>query len=279
MRGTYLAPFNRALLSEESKNGHQFLEQIVLSDVSNDSDISIHMLIPTQFGVYLNKARFEKVFALWETATEEDVAILIRQDGYTCQCVRCQKQLELNERMPYQMCLRAFGTRKDGAEFQYDLLFGFLCHRCQTSHWHSWVPIVEDCYIDFCRVVREYVFVDTLQIKPEHESGLDIVDVYLKRFDRLNQMIPQVLDYVTNTHICFHCNQACSERCKKCKALCFCSNKPSADHRADGKLSCAELASQYHDIGGTSSACYYLRTNQLFLLKFAMYVDDEWLLR
>lgn len=96
MRGTFLSPFDSKYGTEllNLKNPHFFLEKLVMPE---DSDISIHLLLPTQFGLYLNEIRFKKVAELWSEAVEMDAEmnlnVLIQQDIFTCQCVKCSKEL------------------------------------------------------------------------------------------------------------------------------------------------------------------------------------------
>lgn len=161
-----------------------------------------------------------------------------------------------------------FGTRKDYEEYEYDILFGLLCRKCQLSPWHTWLIILEDVYVDLCKAISLYSFTETLFFPKDGQ--FDIVDVYLKRFERLNMLTPECLDCVVNTHRCLHCKRECSVRCKLCKCICFC-NKSSPDKRLYGSQTCRELASVYHDKG----LCQYLRDCKLFHINDAMYINDE----
>lgn len=267
MRGAFLSQLTIEDTQElmEETNKDVFMERLLFPNAT----VCTHVLIPTQFGIFLDAKRFKDIVLLWENLERKHWDVLTKQDSYTCRCVKCNSYLPVNNAIPYQLVLRVVGAREEDYESAYDVVFGFFCRRCQTTQAISLLVTSETAYLSMCKAISKFAFTETLCLDVE---DLDIVTKYMERFDRLNRMIPDFLSYIINNmHSCYHCGRTeCSMKmCPHCKSFSFCTKK-SPDKRAHGRT-CFQLAEWYHCQKGL---CIALKEQNVFHIEKALFVDS-----
>lgn len=272
MRGSFLKKLSIEDTTElmNEKNKDIFMERLLFPD----SSVCVHVLIPTQFGIFLNNDRFKDIVVLWNHVERKHWNVLAKQDAFLCHCAQCNVYLPVNNAIPYQLVLRVIGARdndNDNYESAYDVVYAFFCRRCQTTQAISLLVIDEGSYLLLCKAISKFAFTETLCLDSEN---LDIVQKYAERFDRLNEMVPDFLSCVmNNVHSCYHCKRTkrSMKMCPHCKSFSFCTTK-SPDSRAHGKT-CMQLAEWYHCGTGL---CNALREHNLFHVNDdgVLYVDS-----
>jgi len=260
MRGLYLSDFAAAADNEivYETNQNIFMERLLFPKKA----VCAHILVPTQFGIFLNGDRLEQLARLWKLAFQDNPSInlniLARQDAYTCRCAQCYHVLRINNVLPYQLVLRIVGAREADYESTYDIVFAFFCRRCQTTQAPSLLVTDETAYVAVCTAIAAFAFTQTLYLNMD---GLDVVGKYLERFDQINRDIPAFLSHIVDPHTCFHCAKRQPPLlCEGCKSLRFCNVKCTQRHSHPDP-----------DIG----LCNALKNRRLFHVQHALYVDDS----
>jgi hypothetical protein len=230
-----------------------FLEWLLLGP---DRSVQLHLLVPTQFGILLNKKRAERVVSVAKENPDK-ASILLQQHDCMVRCVKCNKELKQHEDKPYQVVIRmATGqTLDDSNVWNYDFLLCFFCFDCQTTKTCALLKTSEVMYESLSECIAKYGF------SQEFTHTSDLMDVYLERFILLNQYTPEILRESMQTHkYCYHCGKQVKKirPCAKCDMVSFCV-------RGD----CLEKAtSNNHE----QHLCVALRERHLFHVEEALYV-------
>lgn len=228
-----------------------FLEWLLLGP---DRNVQLHLLIPTQFGILLNKKRGEHIIEIIKKHPDK-ASILIKQQECMMCCVKCNSDLNQNEEKPYQVVLRiASGqTLEESQIWNYDFLLCFFCFDCQTVKTCALFKTTDFIYDTLSKNVSK-VF-ET----PFGGAEKDLMDLYLERFILLNSYTPLLIE----EKICHHCGQQTKrlKACEACKMIYFCA-----------KGNCLEKATandhQRH-------LCVALRERHLFHVEDALYVTGS----
>jgi hypothetical protein len=266
----------------KEKNGHLFLEKLFFDDELGDM-VNLHMLIPTQWGLHINKKRNETAFNTVKhfikknrgKFNEDEVySVMLLQESFMISCIICNTPCKRDSVKPYQVVVRLMGGFKNGSSWCYELLFHVLCRKCQSEPWHALLLITND-HCDKIQVLMDQV------ILGDQLDGNDLVGPeYLKRFAEMNEKYIDILCSISVDNSvcgCYHCkrhgknNPNLVEICPKCRCVYFCCDGTSGDKRIRGtyleEKTCMELSHIYHD-----PMCRQLVAKYLFHVLDAFYV-------
>jgi hypothetical protein len=234
-----------------------FLEWLLLGP---DRNIQLHLLIPTQFGILLNKRRGERIVSIVKEHADK-ASILIRQQDCMTRCAKCDAPLEQHEDKPFQMVLRlATGQALDDV-WSYDFLLCFFCADCQTVKTCTLFKTSDLIYAPLSACIAKYGFADAFR---PPRSRNDLMDAYLERFILLNQHTPNILKEALHVdQYCYHCGKQVKrlKACPQCSLVYFCT-------RGD----CLEKATANHH---QQHLCIALRERHLFHIEDALYINDQ----
>lgn len=267
MKGFFFArnidwQYAHAMLGE--RNAHLYLQYLLLG---LNADLECHWVVPTQWGLVYSEERTQLLRKLWQGHGHQEV--FEKQERCMTCCAACLAELKYCKTRPYQMALRIVvghvqlaSPREDdeasASSWQYDLLLGMLCYRCQTAPWHTLVQTDLHIYPVLCAALKKWAFADALR------SNDELAAQYLERIDRLNDCVPLLLA-ATQGARCAHC-QLQSERivdCSVCHCVAYCV---AGD--------CARAASFYHSMPRSDDGmCERLKKGNLFHTLDALYID------
>lgn len=242
------------IMSQGDHNTSTFLEWILLGP---DRNVQLHLLIPTQFGIYLNSARSKKILSVISNHPDK-AGILIRQHDCINQCVKCNNILQEDENKPRQVVLRVASGQTLHDEWNYDFLMCFFCFDCQTTKTCNLIKTSDAMFDSFNVAVARYGFADAFAPLTKRH---DLMDSYLERFVLLNEYTPSLLEESMHlSKYCYHCG-AQVKKLKACEACCimyYCK-----------KGSCIQKAMDNHH---QNHECLALREKHLFHVEDALYV-------
>lgn len=234
-----------------------FLEWLLLGP---DRNVQLHLLIPTQFGILLNKQREERILSIVKEHANK-APVLLRQQECMTRCVQCNIPLEQHQDKPYQVVIRiATGQALDDV-WSYDFFLCFFCFDCQTVKTCSLFKTSDLIYGPLSECIAKYGFADAF---PPPRARHDLMDSYLERFILLNQHTPSLLEEVLRLSCyCFHCGQQVKrlKPCAQCALVYFCT-----------KGDCLQKATANHH---QQHLCVALRERHLFHVEDAMYISGE----
>ena len=265
-------------LVDENINGNVFFENLFFDE---GEQVHLHMLIPTQFGIMLNKKRNEMVYKavkkfMVKNKHLNDITVkslMLFQESFMISCVICRGVCYIDTSKPYQMCLRVIGGYKtpNSGVWHFDYVFQVFCRSCQSQPWHA--LLVFDPNYSYNAFVNALQFLNVhKQFRPEDVIG----PAFLKRFIFINQVIPTFTKLLHQDVVitCHHCgkHENTIEPCKGCKSIYFCVDGTSKDKRlVDTELehkTCAEVSDIYHK----QYLCLELQKERLFHVTCALYV-------
>jgi hypothetical protein len=250
------------------------------------------MVVPSMLGVRLNRSRAEMLSTLWasHSMSDQQLAVLVRQDLYTRQCCVCDDVLSVNEHFSYQVALRIVGALSTSETWSYDVLLAFLCRRCSTVSRHAMVELAE---VDFAIVLAA---ICDMGFKPR--AAMDdflsssfsdgLLKSYVWRLELINEKqksVVKALTYYANKDgdvRCYHCGHVgrapVLRTCEHCDCVAFCTTparhsepryQGGARRLADNPLlTCWDLGAIYH-----WALCDEIRGGTLLHTEVALYVD------
>ncbi len=243
-------------------NAGPFFEKLFF----DDEDILLHVLIPTQLGLFLNKKRNEGTFkARKQIKSPEGKALILYQDTHLISCVICRTGLFLDQKKPYQVMLRIIAGGS-GEEIRFEYIFQVLCRKCQSVPFHSLVYV--DLYSNYNNFVAAMELCGGLSDMKKDNLFIPEVVSRLKSI-----FIPSFLYTVDPTlaTCCYHCGKhdkkltLCPDGCG---TLYFCCE---ATNPKENTRSCLEFSRIYHPWG----ACAALSVERLFHMGCMLFVEAD----
>lgn len=244
-----------ARIVQEKSDSNTFLEWLLLGP---DRNVKLHLLLPTQFGIFLNKQRTERVATIVKQNPGKS-SILLKQHDCASHCVKCNTKLKEDENKPYQVVLRIASGQSLDETWNYDFLFCFFCFTCQTTKTCALLKTSDVIFEALSVCISRYGFVHAFD---SPEKQYDLMDAYLERFILLNQYVRSILEESMHTSkYCHHCGKQPKrlKPCAECGIVFFCS-------RGDCLQKATANNHQLH-------LCMALKEKHLFHVECALYVD------
>lgn len=265
-------------LVDDTINGNVFFENLFFDQ--EEEQVHLHLLIPTQFGIMLNKKRNEMIYKavkkfMIKNKHLNDITVkslMLFQESFMISCVICRGVCYVDTTKPYQMCLRVIGGFKTPpGTWRFEYVFQVFCRSCQSQPWHALMLFDANHGYD--------AFINALQFLNVHRKfrSDDVIGpAFLKRIAFLNQVIPAFIKLLHRdvAVTCQHCgkHENTVEPCKGCQSIFFCVDGKHKDKRlVDTELEnkpCCEIAEIYHK----HWLCLQLQKEQLFHLSSVLYV-------
>lgn len=187
----------------------RFLEYIVVGSTERPS---VHMIVPTIFGVKRTGERTRRLAEIWRLLhlNEIQTEVLIKQEKCNGYCAKCLVALPVQEDAVYQMCLRLIS----GCH----ILFSYLCHKCQI--WSNLIRFDEtNCYILHLACVA---FGGSFKADDSLDGALKFLQKLNRKRDIILQAIPRSCwicggpgDSVVDSVYSCKEHEACQFLCKK----------------------------------------------------------------
>lgn len=244
---------------------HIFYERLFFDTADT---VYLHMLVPTQFGMYLNKRRNDIVFKTVKQHFQKNKniplpdgkALLLYQESFNISCVICKEPCFVDARKPYQVMFRVIGGYDLDNNWKYEFIIQVLCRTCQSVPFHSLL------YVDL--ETHHQVLVEAFDkfgvtgpFQPDDVLGEELI----RRFHQIP--IPEFVQFVDPTlaNNCYNCGKPGGAACSGCKAVHFCSNG------GDKRVTCLDAADIYHN----RWLCCFLQDGQLFHTTCILYVMPD----
>ncbi len=256
--------YSRKLCSDEYVDSpHLFLEKLIAGP---EKIITHHLIIPTQFGMFYDFLHLSNLTRAFDSCKidEQNWHVIIRQEECMSRCCTCLEEIEMDERLPYQVALRVIGTMQlHTRDWIYDILICMVCRTCATTTWKSLILIDYFHYVPLCKAILEFGFKHKIDIVPSEET---LSDIYMRRYAHLNTLIPDVIERTLfhGHHYCQVCRKIKTRKnnvkqCDGCHAVYFCEGH------------CKNLAMRYHD----TLLCKELQLGRLFHVDQAYSVSHD----